>query len=255
MLSNDLYVQAAEFFDLAIRHFAGLERAKDITLLDFGCGTGLLVREFLKRGYEAYGCDFDHSLPRAGENNSLASRLRPISTSPYRLPFPDDSLDVVVSTSVLEHIYEKRKAFEEIHRVLKPGGVAMHVFPSKWYLPCEPHLHVPLANVLWPKIPTLWFSLWALLGVRNTFQYGLSWRETRDRNVAYAHNGVSYWPLRAYRRLSLEVFGSFECPMRFFLEHQRGGSAALYRLFPAKSIMATILGAVRNTFIVQFKKR
>ena len=253
-MPGDIYARTGEFFERAICHFTGATNAQEISVLDFGCGGGGLVRDFIRRGYHAYGCDLGHSLPDIGENDALTTRLMAIDTRPYRLPFRDGSFDVVVSTSVLEHVSDKRKAFEEIHRVLKPTGVAMHVFPSKWYLPCEPHLRVPLANVFWPRIPVWWFGLWALLGMRNAFQRGLSWKETRDRNVTYARSGITYWPLQRYRRLSLEVFGGFACPMRFFLNHQHGGSAALYRLFPVKRVVAAILGAIRNIFIIQLKK-
>ena len=38
------------------------------------------------------------------------------------LPFADNSLDLVISQEVLEHIEEPLKTIEEVHRVLRPGG-------------------------------------------------------------------------------------------------------------------------------------
>jgi SAM-dependent methyltransferase len=43
-----------------------------------------------------------------------------------RLTFPDESLDLIVSSDVLEHVPDAHAAFRETARVLKPGG--MHVF-------------------------------------------------------------------------------------------------------------------------------
>ena len=40
--------------------------------------------------------------------------------------FPDASFDLVVTSDVMEHIYDPEKAFKEIHRTLKPGGA--HIF-------------------------------------------------------------------------------------------------------------------------------
>jgi SAM-dependent methyltransferase len=40
--------------------------------------------------------------------------------------FPDESFDLVVTSDVMEHIYDPEKAFQEIHRTLKPGGA--HIF-------------------------------------------------------------------------------------------------------------------------------
>ncbi len=41
----------------------------------------------------------------------------------HRLPFKDDSLDMILFKNVLEHIRDPARAMSEIHRVLKPGGV------------------------------------------------------------------------------------------------------------------------------------
>ena len=40
--------------------------------------------------------------------------------------FADDEFDLVVTSDVMEHIYEPDKAFKEIYRTLKPGGA--HIF-------------------------------------------------------------------------------------------------------------------------------
>lgn len=45
------------------------------------------------------------------------------------LPFEDDSVDLVVTQEVLEHVPEPLTALKEIRRVLKPGGVAFVQLP------------------------------------------------------------------------------------------------------------------------------
>lgn len=42
------------------------------------------------------------------------------------LTFNDETFDLVITSDVMEHIYEPEKAFKEIHRTLKPGGA--HIF-------------------------------------------------------------------------------------------------------------------------------
>lgn len=42
-----------------------------------------------------------------------------------RLPFPNESYDVVYASHVLEHIKDDRQALSEIRRVLRPGGIAI----------------------------------------------------------------------------------------------------------------------------------
>jgi SAM-dependent methyltransferase len=41
----------------------------------------------------------------------------------HRLPFKDSSFDFVLSQAVIEHLYDPRTACDEIHRILKPGGL------------------------------------------------------------------------------------------------------------------------------------
>lgn len=46
------------------------------------------------------------------------------------MTFPDNSFDLFVTSDVFEHVFEPGKAFAEINRVLKPGG--LHIFTMPW---------------------------------------------------------------------------------------------------------------------------
>jgi ubiquinone/menaquinone biosynthesis C-methylase UbiE len=48
------------------------------------------------------------------------------------LPFGDGEVDLLVSRSVIEHLPDTDAFFRNCARVLKPGGLTMHVFPSKF---------------------------------------------------------------------------------------------------------------------------
>jgi len=66
------------------------------------------------------------------------------------LPFEDGSIDLVHSTSVLEHLPDLRSAFREIHRVLRPGGLVFHRY-DPWFHPGGGHslcsLDIPWGHV------------------------------------------------------------------------------------------------------------
>ena len=45
-------------------------------------------------------------------------------TDIYQLPFPDGTFDAVFANGVLMHLREPGRALAEMHRVLRPGGIA-----------------------------------------------------------------------------------------------------------------------------------
>jgi SAM-dependent methyltransferase len=254
--------QAARFFQTAIALLGGFAEPRGTMVLDFGCGSGGLVASLLSAGYDAYGCDLQAywaggragAALQDGEPATPPDRLRLIAPHPYRLPFGDGEVDVVVSTSVLEHARNKGEIFAEIRRVLRRGGCALHIFPARWYLPVEPHMYVPLANVLWPRCPAAWLALWAILGVRNEFQRGYTWRQTVEANLRFCREGLAYSSSTELRRLSIAAFGNYAEPMDFFVEHGYGGFAALARRLPVGRRAAGWFGArCRIAFVLQRK--
>jgi arsenite methyltransferase len=109
----------------------------DETVLDVGCGRGLLLNAAarrLKTG-KAIGVDLwqkedlSGNRPEATLENArlegVADRVEVKDGDARRLPFPDASFDVVISSLALHNIYqreERDQALREIARVLKPGG-------------------------------------------------------------------------------------------------------------------------------------
>jgi SAM-dependent methyltransferase len=169
-------------------------------VLDFRCGAGELVEQLVNLGYDACGCDI--VLQRAPRITSAPQRFGLINLEPYRFPLGDESFDVVVSTTVLEHARNPEEYLLEIWRVLKPGGMAMHLVPGKWYLPAEPHLGVPFANFFYPNCPTWWFALWALLGRRHPHHRGMGWQQVVKLCRDFFDNDVFYRSTREHERFS-----------------------------------------------------
>jgi SAM-dependent methyltransferase len=104
-------------------HHLGGRRGR---LLDFGCGRGDQLRAFAALGYDAVGADVSEAaVDMAG---GLEVALVDAGTS--RLPFGDDTFDVVFSKSVVEHMRTPIDLAREARRVLRPGGVAVVMTPS-----------------------------------------------------------------------------------------------------------------------------
>ena len=87
-----------------------------------------MVGDLRALSYDTYGCDTWRTFSL---NAPADERLREITQEPYRIPFDPQAFDFVVSTSVFEHAQNKEECFREIHRVLKPGGYAIHVLPGQ----------------------------------------------------------------------------------------------------------------------------
>ena len=98
-------------------------------VLDVGCGGGLdvfLAAEFAGPAGRAVGLDLSPEM-LARARGALAGRpSAPIEFaegSAEALPFPDGSFDLVLSNGALNLVPDKERAFREIRRVLRPGGV------------------------------------------------------------------------------------------------------------------------------------
>jgi ubiquinone/menaquinone biosynthesis C-methylase UbiE len=97
-------------------------------VLDVGTGTGLLAVEFAKGlpAIEVVGLDLsDVALELARDN---AQEVRASSRVSFRkgdaedMPFEDDAFDLVISGNTLHLLKNPVRMFNEIQRVLKPGG-------------------------------------------------------------------------------------------------------------------------------------
>jgi SAM-dependent methyltransferase len=92
-------------------------------LLDVGCGTGHQLHHLRGSGYDVAGVDgSDEMLARARELNPEVE-LRQANVD--ALPFPDTSFDLAICLEVLRYLPDPQPCLDEIHRVLRPGGIAL----------------------------------------------------------------------------------------------------------------------------------
>jgi len=99
------------------------EFPKGSKLLDVGCGNGDFILELEKLGFDACGVDIN-------EDHNLNDKFIKINLQTERYPFPDNYFDLVFSKSVIEHLREPDFLFDEVYRVLKPGGTFICLTPS-----------------------------------------------------------------------------------------------------------------------------
>lgn len=90
------------------------------SVLDIGCGNGLLLSEFKKSGWNISGLDFSPWAKKFAEE--IGFKL--YSNTIQEEKISKNSFDAVVCTSTLEHIERPVEFMESILNILKPGGVA-----------------------------------------------------------------------------------------------------------------------------------
>jgi ubiquinone/menaquinone biosynthesis C-methylase UbiE len=94
--------------------------------LEIGAGTGYFTLNLLRAGVIAEAVATDISPGMLETLSESATRLgldvRAIRCEADRLPFPDESFDLVFGHAVLHHLPDLDAAFAEFRRILKPGG-------------------------------------------------------------------------------------------------------------------------------------
>ena len=97
------------------------------SVLDVGCGAGVDLARFAKGGAEVTGVDVSSSAIDLARKNfeQQALRGRFEVADGERLPFPDDTFDLVFAHGVVQYTASPRRLVDECRRVLKPGGEAI----------------------------------------------------------------------------------------------------------------------------------
>lgn len=89
-------------------------------ILDIGVGTGFIlqyIHDYFNSSAAFYGVDLDKNL-------AIPTYIifEEVDLEKRDLPFPSKFFDIVISTFVIEHLYNPIRLFEESYRVLKNGG-------------------------------------------------------------------------------------------------------------------------------------
>jgi SAM-dependent methyltransferase len=119
-------------------------------VVDVGSGTGKLMN-YLRRALPAIlpgaaievdGFDVSDFAPHGCSN--LASEMKAVrSGDPW--PYAQNSLDVIISNQVIEHLFDPAFFFREVARCLKLDGISIHLGPFKNVI-WEDHVCIPLAH-------------------------------------------------------------------------------------------------------------
>ncbi|MFB0517921.1 MAG: class I SAM-dependent methyltransferase [Acidobacteriota bacterium] len=118
------------------KHLNSLKQYIKGNVLDLGCGTGLQIPFLSKYAKTVSGIDITYPLLiKAKKKLKDKSNILIIKADAINLPFPDSCFDFISSYGgVVSHIKEYEKAFSEMSRVIKPGGICAFSALNKWNL-------------------------------------------------------------------------------------------------------------------------
>ena len=121
--------------DGAVESFAGVANPWQLgrlspgeRVLDLGSGAGtdsLIAAQMVGEHGQVTGIDMTPEMlakARAAAAEMGAANVDFVESEAERLPFPDESFDVVISNGVIDLIPDKDAVFAELSRVLVPGG-------------------------------------------------------------------------------------------------------------------------------------
>jgi 2-polyprenyl-3-methyl-5-hydroxy-6-metoxy-1,4-benzoquinol methylase len=122
------------FFYLQSALFSMLDKRTNRCILDLGCGNGHLVSYLIKQGYNAYGTD-------ASENGiAIAKKEYPdrffvqdLSTGKLPVELQNLPFDTIISTEVIEHLYNPEGFIDFCKNALQPNGELVISTPYHGY--------------------------------------------------------------------------------------------------------------------------
>jgi len=123
------------------------------TILDVGCGKGWVAKHFLPKGAKVNSLDVSTSNPARAMELYPSENHAGIAADSFKIPFVDDSFDVVIASEIIEHVVDPVEFIKELFRVVRKGGRLLVTTPYKkkliYYLcvhcnkktPANAHIH------------------------------------------------------------------------------------------------------------------
>jgi ubiquinone/menaquinone biosynthesis C-methylase UbiE len=120
-----------------VSHFEKHIHLKDRAILDWGCGPARIIRhlpDIVGNGCTFLGSDYNEKSIQWNSKNiqNVDFNLNSLKAS---LPYKNDFIDIIYALSVFTHLSEKLhyEWFDELYRILKPGGIMLITTSGKNY--------------------------------------------------------------------------------------------------------------------------
>ncbi|MFH0829576.1 MAG: class I SAM-dependent methyltransferase [Candidatus Aenigmatarchaeota archaeon] len=98
-------------------------------ILEVGCGTSMILKQLMKRGFEVYGCDKSSMAIQMSRKSGIPNLKLCDMLDKNGLPYENGYFDIVFSQGVMEHL--KREDFRTVlHEMKRVGKMVLIIVPS-----------------------------------------------------------------------------------------------------------------------------
>jgi SAM-dependent methyltransferase len=208
--SQNIFLYLSRYVKVAAEYYFNAD-ISDIKILDWGCGKGQVTYLLKKLGATIKGCDI-----RSDADDSSFGQKTPIMEAcdiaidplehEYNLPYNSDSIDVVLSFGVLEHVSNDSKSLKEINRVLRNPGLFFC-----FYLPYTLSWTQCLAHLRGNYYHDRLYSKSGILGLLD--QSGFDLLDLWHRQL-FPKNTIRYPQYRLFEKIDL--FLTDKTPLKYF---------------------------------------
>ncbi len=207
----------SDYLDTHSKHMHHVDKIRRIqtmcpqgVVLDIGAGNGSFLHAAHEAGYEVVG------LEPAGEFVEYIQKQWGIDTvlqtTFEQHQFPEASFDIIYAWHVIEHVPDIEYFINEIHRILKPGGIALigtecHQYTARYLNRLQSYISGSCPPFVSSHVHTYLFSkrslknCWALRGF--TIEYLRAYHNPLAYRLRFLsfHNRISEYvmPIREWR--------------------------------------------------------
>lgn len=124
----DCLTSEEPLYDIPLRkEYLLREVGRGRRVLDLGCLGGQISKLIKDQNNEVYGIEVNAKAAARAVDRGIRVKVFDLNEG---IPFEDGFFDVVNAGEIIEHIYDTKFLFEEIHRVLKPNGLLLASTPN-----------------------------------------------------------------------------------------------------------------------------
>jgi 2-polyprenyl-3-methyl-5-hydroxy-6-metoxy-1,4-benzoquinol methylase len=175
MYNRDFRERKAQTVKAVLKNYFSHDIRRSISL-DIGSSTGIITNALSRDFGYIVGVDIDEPAVMYAAKQFKKRNLSFSIADSMNLAFRSNHFDIVICAHVYEHVPDAVRLIDEIHRVLKPGGVCYFAAGNRLQL-IEPHYNLPFLSIMPRKMAHVYIRL-------------------SKKGESYFEKHLSYWGLK-----------------------------------------------------------